>query len=235
MNSQQLTLGFGLRDDATFASFFPGNNLQIQNAVLNWVHGKGDSFLYIYGAQDAGKSHILQAACHAAAELLRSAAYLPLPAAKLLGSELANDVFVGLENVELLCIDDLDNIVSNKLWEENLFHLFNRIRSNGNRLLIAATAPPLNLPIHLPDLQSRLAWGVIYQLHTLDDEQKLAALQLRAQSRGLELEPAVGRFLLRRCPRNMGLLFATLEKLDQASLAEQRRLTIPFVKDVLGV
>jgi DnaA family protein len=91
------------------------------------------------------------------------------------------------------------------------------------------------MAIKLPDLKSRLAWGVVYQLHALSDEQKLDALKLRAQGRGLDLDLPVGKFLLRRCPRNMAQLFETLELLDQASLAQQRRLTIPFVKEVLGV
>ncbi len=95
--------------------------------------------------------------------------------------------------------------------------------------------PPAQLRVKLMDLKSRLGWGVVYHLHGLSDEQKLEALRLRAQGRGLELDGSVGRFLLRRCPRDMGQLFLMLEELDQASLAEQRRLTIPFVKDVLGV
>lgn len=141
----------------------------------------------------------------------------------------------GLENVSLICLDDIEAIAGQEKLEEALFHLFNRVRANNQRLLITGSTAPANLNIKMPDLRSRLAWGIAYQLKALSDDQKLSALRQRAQSRGLQLDPTVGRFLLRRCPRNMRELFATLEALDQASLVQQRRLTIPFVKEVLGV
>ncbi len=224
MTLTQLPLGFRLRDDATFASFLPADNLQVLNAVFNIVRGIGDNFIYIWGPEGSGRSHLLQASCHAASEYKQTAVYLSLD----------NPDITGLENIDIICIDDIDKIAGNKIWEEQLFHLFNRVRANNKRLLIAADTPPTALKINLPDLKSRLSWGVVYQLHALNDEQKLAALQLRAQSRGLDLDPVVGKFLLRRCPRNMAELFTMLEQLDQASLERQRRLTIPFVKDVLG-
>lgn len=231
MSLEQLPLGFRLRDDATFASFLPTGNEQVLSAVMNNVRGIGDPFIYIWGPVASGRSHLLQATCHAAPEFRQTVVYLPLD----IPSKLTPDLFGGLENVDLVCIDDVEKISGNPVWEEKLFHLFNRIRANNKRLIIAADAPPTTLKIILPDLKSRLSWGVVYQLNVLNDEQKLAALQLRAQCRGLDLDPAVGRFMLRRCPRNMVELFSMLEQLDQASLAEQRRLTIPFVKEVLGV
>jgi DnaA family protein len=231
MTLQQLPLGFRLRDDATFASFLPGDNAQVLQAALNLVRGIGDNFIYIWAAIGAGRSHLLQAICHAAPEYNASAVYLTLEDP----NSLLPDSFVGLENVNLVCLDDIEKISGNSYWEEQLFHLFNRIRTNNNRLIVTANVPPTSLEIKLPDLKSRLAWGTVYQMHLLNDEQKLAALQLRAHGRGLDLDSTVGKFLLRRCPRNMAELFSTLEQLDQASLAKQRRLTIPFVKEELGV
>lgn len=225
---QQLALGFRLRDDATFASFYPEGNMQVFNAVLHLVRGYGEKFIYIWGQEGCGRSHLLQASCHAAPEFKQTAVYLPLSNPHL-------EMFDGLENVALICVDDVENIAGKAEFEEQLFHLFNRVRANNKRLIVTGNVPPNNLPIVMPDLRSRLAWGVVYQLHTLTDEQKLIALRLRAQSRGLLLEPSVGKFLLRRCPRNMAQLFASLEQLDYASFVQQRRLTIPFVKEVLGV
>lgn len=228
MIDEQLTLGLGLRDDATFASFYPAGNMQVFNAILHFVRGYGEQYIYLWGPVGSGRSHLLQACCHAAPECHASAVYLPLADAHL-------DLFAGLENVSLICVDDVENIAGKDEFEEQLFHLFNRVRANNKRLIITGNVPPSNLEIKMPDLRSRLAWGVVYQLQALEDEQKLKALQQRAQSRGLELEPSVGKFLLRRCPRNMQQLFNTLEDLDHASLVQKRRLTIPFVKEVLGV
>lgn len=231
MSLGQLPLGFRLRDDATFASFMPVGNQQVMQAVINLAHGIGDNFLYIYGPVGSGRSHLLQAICHAAPEFHQTVVYLPLDDQMLVHK----DLLIGLEQTDLICLDDIEMVAGNSILEEQLFHLFNKVRDLNHRLIITASVPPINLNIKLPDLKSRLSWGTVYQLHLLNDEQKLSALQLRAQSRGLDLDPAVGKFLLRRCPRNMADLFMTLEELDQASLAEQRRLTIPFVKGVLGV
>ncbi len=230
MNEQQLTLGFELRDDATFASFMASGNQEAFTTILNFAQGKTDKFVYIWGPTGSGRTHLLQACCHAVSQLNQSAVYFTLRDLQ----SLTIDLFVGLENLDLICLDDIEHIAGNAAWEEQLFHLFNRLRANNKRLLIASSMPPAQLAIKLADLKSRLTWGIIYQLHALDDEQKLIALQLRAQGRGIDLEDAVGRYLLRRCARNMAELFTTLEELDRASLVNQRRITIPFVKEVLG-
>jgi DnaA family protein len=140
----------------------------------------------------------------------------------------------GLDDLDWLCIDGLQFVAANSAWELALFALFNALRDKGGRLLIAANASPNKLPIALPDLQSRLNWGLALSIQPLSDEEKLAALQLRAKARGLDLSDEVGQYILHRAPRDMGPLFQCLNTLDKASLAEQRRLTIPFVKQVLG-
>ena len=139
-----------------------------------------------------------------------------------------------LEQFELVCLDDLDAVAGRADWEEALFHLFNRLRDSGRRLLLAASASPRELPVQLADLQSRLTLALVFQLQSLSDEDKLRALQLRASRRGLHLGDDVGRFILTRGERSMSSLFELLERLDQASLQAQRKLTIPFLKETLG-
>jgi DnaA family protein len=226
----QLALPLNLREDTTFDNFFPGVNQHCVRAVMQCASGLGDPFIYLWGGLGAGRSHLLQAACHLAAEKNRSSVYLPLAT-----PELAPQVLSNLEHMNVVCIDDIDAIAKNKHWEEALFHLYNRIRDTKQALIIAGNNPPQRLGLMLPDLVSRLAWGVVFQLQGLSDEEKLLALQLRAKLRGLQLNEEVGQFLLRRCPRDMTQLFALLEKLDRASLEAQRKLTIPFVKSVLQV
>lgn len=227
----QLPLNIQLRDDATLESYYAGDNQQAWQAVNEISHGAGENFLYLWGKYGVGRSHLLQAACHKARGLGVAAVYIPLQESLFLSPQFVQ----GLENIPLVCLDDIQSIAGQAIWEETLFHLFNRIRAQNTRLLIAASDSPKNIAVQLPDLKSRLAWGVTYQLQALTDDQKLDALALRAHCRGLELSKTVGQFLLSRCPRNMTELFQTLEQLDKASLAEQRRLTIPFVKQVLGV
>lgn len=225
----QLPLNMQLRDDATLASYYPGDNQEILSALMQMSAGVGESFIYLWGGSESGRTHLLQAACQAAGEAGIAALYIPLKEYR----HLSPTVLQGIEEIPLVCLDDIDTVAGQPMWEEALFHLFNRIRARQGRLLIAANVAPTHLNITLPDLKSRLTWGVVYQLHTLNDEQKLCALQLRAHMRGLQLSKTVGQFLLHRCSRHFSELFSTLEVLDRASLAEQRRLTVPFVKHVL--
>ena len=100
--------------------------------------------------------------------------------------------------------------------------------------VLASHAPPAQHAWGLPDLGSRLAASVVFQVKPLADEQKIAALQLRANAWGLGLSLEVGNYLINHYSRDMHALQAALEKLDQASYIAQRRLTIPFVKTILG-
>lgn len=223
----QLPLNMQLPDDATFASFYPGDNAAAFNSVKAMVDG-AENFIYLWGLE-AGKTHLMQAACQAVNEKGQTAAYIPLAERSI-----SSDMLQGIESLSLICLDDINKIAGVKVWEENIFHLFNRVREKQGKLIVSANAAPIHLELTLPDLKSRLSWGLVYQLHRMNDEQKLNALQYRAHQRGLELSTPVGQFLLSRASRNLAELFATLETLDKASLASQRRLTIPFIKEILG-
>lgn len=229
--SAQLTLGLSLKDEATFDNFYLGKNAEIIAELKKTVSGQGERIIYLCGSRGQGLSHLLQACCHEAHKKQLSSVYLPL--AHL--PTLKPDVLMGLESLSLVCLDDIHMIAGLPAWEEAVFHLYNRIYDTGGRLIIAAHDLPKAIQLKLPDLISRLAWGIVYQLHPLADEEKLSALTMRAKRRGISLSEEVGKYLLTHCPRHMGTLFAALEALDKASLAAQRRLTIPFVKEVLEI
>ena len=233
MKPIQLPLGVRLRDDATFANYYPGANA----AALGYVErlceadaGWTDSLIYLWGAAGVGRSHLLQAAYLRFEQRDEAAVYLPLAEVADYGPELLDN----LEQCELVCLDDLEAVAGRADWEEALFHLFNRLRDAGKRLLLAAATSPRELGVQLPDLQSRLTLALVFQLQELADEDKLRALQLRASRRGLQMPDEVGRFILTRGARSMSALFELLEQLDQASLQAQRKLTIPFLKETLG-
>jgi len=228
--SEQLPLSLGLHDDPTLEAWLPGDNQQAFEQITAMAQGQGENFLFLWGKEGVGKTHLLQGACHWAGQHYQTAFYLPLS-----DPSRSPSMLEGLERVSLVCIDDVHLIAQKTAWEEALFHLFNRLRAHNRRLIVTATSSPKYLPLGLADLQSRLSWGLTYQLHPLNDEQLLAALQLRAKARGLVLSDDVGGFLIRRCVRSMPDLYDILDKLDKASLAAQRRLTIPFIKTILAL
>lgn len=228
---QQLPLGLQLKPSARFSNFVAGSNEELLVQLQGVADGNGEPLVFVWGNAGAGKSHLLQAGCHRAGSRGRSAAYLSLRDIGTLQPELLE----GWEAYDLACLDDIDAIAGHARWEEALFHLYNRMRARGGCLVVSADSPPGHLQLALPDLMSRLAAGLTYHVQPLDDPQRLQALQLRARQRGCEMPDETGRYLMRRLPRDMPTLFDLLDRLDEASLVAQRKLTVPFVKSVLDL
>jgi len=228
-SQQQLPLPVRLRDEATFDNFLPQNATRALIAALQQqASGAGEAIIYLFGGRGSGKSHLLQASCHQAGG---SAIYLPL--SELMEFEPA-EVLQGIEALDLVCLDDVDRVLQRSDWELALFNLCNRAREQGCRLLVAGNAAPRALAVNLPDLRSRLAWGIVYQLQDAPDDEKVAILQFRAARRGLTLSREVCSYIVTRSARDTEALLGLLDKLDNASLIEQRALSIPFVKGILG-
>lgn len=227
---EQLPLAVQLRDDATFENYYPADNALAVSELRRLVSG-GESYIYVFGALGTGRSHLLQAACHAADLQGMASVYLPLDE---LQSYEPSELFEGLASLPLICLDNIEVVLGDARWEEALFHLFNQVRESSHSLLVAADRAVSELPITMADLSSRLGWGAFYQLTKLDDEQREAVLKFRAERRGLELNDEVCQFIARRCQRDMDALLKALDTLDKASLKERRKLTIPFVKEALG-
>lgn len=226
----QLSLAVQLPDDETFASFYPGENAQLITGLKNAAIGQGAPLLFFWGARGTGRSHLLHATCAEVNACGEAAAYIPLDQHSLF----TPGVLEQMEQLPLVCLDNLESIAGNGQWEEALFDFFNRWKEhNQGSLIVTATTAPRKMGLGLPDLASRLDWGLAYQLRELDDEGKLSALQLRAELRGFKLPIDVGRFLLNRLSRDMRTLLQTLNELDNASLDAKRKLTIPFVKEAL--
>jgi DnaA family protein len=230
MNPKQLPLVFQLNEFATFANYVVERNPEVVNILRNLATGDRQWFVvYIWGGAGSGKSHLLQAVCQLAAERELTPAYLPL--AEVVST--SPRVMENLESLDLVCIDDIDVIAGNKLWEEALFDLFNRMRAANKPMVICGSKNISELNLKLPDLSSRMAWGLVYRLYPLSDDSKIDLLKERAARRGFELSTAVAQYLLRNFPRDLTTLVNLLETLDYASLAEQRRITIAFVREWL--
>jgi DnaA family protein len=225
---RQLPLSLRIPDRAVFGSFLPGPNLEVLEHVRQLAVG-GSGFTWLCGPPGSGKTHLLQAAC-AAASVAGPAGYLPLAELASLGPGV-------LEGMQLpcLCLDDLDRVIGKEDWERALFGLWHEIQDGQGRLLVAAQTPPALMSFRLPDLASRFAASTVLLLRALDEAEQQEALQLRARVRGVELPPEVSRWLQRHFPRDMHRLYALLDTLDEAALVQQRRLTVPFIRQVLGL
>ncbi|VUD51368.1 DnaA regulatory inactivator Hda [Thalassocella blandensis] len=229
----QLSLGVALKDEATFANFFEKDaNAQVLAALKNLTATSSSEAqnIIIWGAPGCGVTHLLQAVCHDAYEARKSLQYLPMN--ELIGFD-ANDICEGLEGIDLVCIDGVDAICGNRSWEHAFFHLYNKIKEAGHTLVFSSHTSPPSLPILLPDLKSRLLASVVYHVESLTDTEKQNAMIMRAQARGMEMSEDVAKYIMQRAPRDTSELFELLDRLDDASLQQQRKLTIPFVKETL--
>ena len=231
--NQQLALSLPLKNQATLADFCWDKNTILKHEIQRALSYQGERFITIWGGLGSGKTHLLQGICQTAMQQHQlDAMYLPLSILKEWGPESIE----GLSNQSLIAIDDMDAIAGCPEWENALFALFNQIYDNERTILFTSNhTPPAASAIHLPDLRSRLNWGLVIELRELDDASKMNVLQDQAQKRGFDLPDGVALFLIHRWSRNMNALHMILDKLDQASLAAQRKITIPFVKAVLGI
>lgn len=222
----QLPFAFSFGETLDFDSFLtrPGNA-----ALLQYLRGFAqgpDQFCYLWGASGAGKSHLLQALSHAS----DTAVYLPLAQLREHGAESLE----GLEAYRFLVLDDLQAVAGQPVWEERLFALFNHLHANAGRICMAADASPVQLPLQLADLRSRLQLSVVFEVQALDEAGRMEVLQQRAHARGIELKDEVASYIMHHSVRGMRDLLTVLERLDTLALAEKRRITIPFIRSTFG-
>ena len=238
---QQLPLDIEIKADATFGNFVVGTvagsadgnhaNAQLVSMLQQAAQGQAD-FIYLYGDKGTGRTHLLQAFTQSYSEQFPQSlvAYIPLD-----NPQLVPEMVTGLSGFDAVCLDGIEHCLGDKAWETAFFNLYNQLKEQQKTLIIAGHTAPQNLEVALPDLKSRLSAMLIQAIQPLSDEDKRQLLQTKAKERGLELTDEVAGFLLSRQQRDLLHLLEMLETLDQASLQAQRRLTIPFVKQVLDL
>lgn len=225
----QLPLSFPVREEYTFDNFVVGNNLAVTRQLQQVTRPGAAQFIYLWGRPGVGCSHLLQACCHHVGIEGQTAMYLPLDKLR----EYDASAIEGIESVDLVCVDHLDAIIGERSWEIALFHLFNRLLDSGSTLLVASSKPVRLLALALADLESRLSSCLIYQVTALDDDHLVLLLQQRARVKGVALSNEVAHFIINRSERSVTALLAVLEQLDHHALSAGRRLTVPFVKEVM--
>ncbi|MBK9161978.1 MAG: DnaA regulatory inactivator Hda [Nitrosomonadales bacterium] len=197
-------------------NFVVGRNPELFSALRHALDGSsGERCFYVWGEAGSGKSHLLRACVSAALGQEQSAVYAP-------GSVPPSATVVAVDDVERL--DDAAQV--------GLFDLYNRMREDGGMLLVSGSTAPLHLALR-DDLRTRLGWGLVYQLHGLNDEEKAEALSQHARDKGFVLPPEVTQYLLRHGRRDLPSLMALLDVLDAHSLSLHRTPSVPLLKEIL--
>lgn len=223
----QIPVSFEFRSDQSFDNFLPGKNLELVEQLQN-LPSSGQQQIAIWGESHSGKSHLLHACCNHAQQLGLSSFYLDLQ------STYDPEILDGLESVELVCLDNIDCIAGQAAWEEGLFGFYNRHQQQHHLLVVASHQAINNLPIHLPDLKTRLNWGISFKLQALSETELIKVMQISAHQLGFELADNVAKYLFARYSHDFVKLRNLLREIDWATLSAQRKLTIPFLKKMLN-
>jgi len=224
----QMALAISKNDKASFKNYLVGHNGELISALRSCVQAAEPNLIYLYGISGSGKSHLLFSAMRLAQQEVIHTSYLSLTDRKV-GEQMLGSVDVA----HIVCIDDVHAWAGEPAKEEALFALFEQIKRAGGQLIISAQQAPQYCGFKLPDLVSRLSSGLVYALQELSEEQQFEALKLRAKHRGLVMADNTVRYLLSRSSRDTSEIFDMLDRIDQASLLEQRKVTIPFLQALL--
>ena len=226
-NPKQLTFPWSKDNKSSFDSFYASKLNKHLLSLLQNNTFKDD--LLIFGTKDSGKTYLLQALCNHFSNQGKSSFYLPMKQAK----ELSVDILESLESMELVCIDGIESIVGNKVWEIGLFNLINRSLNSENRLIFTSSKNIDVMNFELKDLDSRLRKIQSHELYALADDEILSALKHIANLRSIELGSKEAQYLLTYANRNISDLVQILESLDQLSMEMKRKITIPLIKEVI--
>jgi len=225
---KQLPLQFEFQSNQNFSTFYSGGNEEIIDHLQHFI-SNDEQLVFIWGGASAGKTHLLQATCQAIPADKHSFYFSfnskPLPNPEMLD---------GLESFDLVCFDNIEQIIGDSVWEQAFFYFFNRHRDANKKLLLSASCPPIYLDMQLTDLKTRMAWGLTLKLKQLSDEQQLQALIYKANDLGFDIPLNVGRFLISHYVRDIPSIWSLLNTIEHATLAAKRKLTIPFLKQIMS-
>jgi DnaA family protein len=228
--SPQIPFQFGDFQKNDLASFISGENQNLIKLINRISNKESMHVLYLWGESGTGKTHLLQAACKEASEADLHVAYIPLKQIEELSAEMLHD----LGELDLVCIDDIECVAGQIEWQQGLTWLYNELKDNNHSLIISGKKSPTNNELELDDLKSRLSSDQVIKIKSPDEELKIKILKQKANERSFELSDEVIEFLIRRVERDLGSLIEVLDKIDHASLAAKRKITIPFVKELIN-
>lgn len=215
---KQLVLDLGAEPVHSLDTFQVGENAEMAHLMHQFAQrASREHFAYLWADTGTGKTHLLQALAAS-------------PGSRYIAAHAPEDQFVFTPETSLYLLDDCDRLSPQR--QIDAFALFNQIREHGAYMVCTGPVPPALLQVR-EDLRTRMGWGLVYQIHGLSDDEKIAALTQAAEARGLTLSASVLPYLLSHFKRDMRSLATMLDALDQYSLETQRPVTLPLLRDLL--
>lgn len=218
----QLLLDLGAPPPPSLDNFIAGRNAELLHALRALVTTRKERSIYLWGEAGSGRSHLLKAVASQT-----DGRYVNI-AERETAVETGKPACVWDDRTRVWCIDNVDH--AGPEMQIALFNLINEVRAHGDAaIVIAGPAAPLQLSLR-EDLRSRLGWGLVFQLHPLNDAEKDAALNLHADERSLKLVPEIRQYLLTHFSRDMPTLMTLIDALDQYAMQQQRPINLPLLR-----
>jgi DnaA family protein len=224
---KQLTFPWNKVNKSSLEGFYTSQENLHLVSILKDTNFSDD--LFIYGTKESGKTFLLQALCNSYSSMSKSSLYIPLNKVMNYGVE----IFESLENMNLICIDGIDEAISKIEWEKAIFNLINKALISESRLILTSSKDLKSLNFSLPDLESRIRKIQSYELHPLNDKDIFDALKYISKLTSINLGDKEAKYLVTYSQRNISNLVHILESLDQLSMEMKRKITIPLIKEVI--
>jgi len=223
-NPKQLTFPWNKTNKSNFNNFyFESSNIEAKDALLV------SEDIFLYGLEKTGKTYLLQSLCNHYFSEGKTSLLIPLKEAKDLGSQITES----LENLDLICIDDVDLIVGDNLWEVSIFNLINNCLLTNCRLVFCSSLNPSSINFDLKDLMSRIKKINHIEIFPVKATNLSKAIKFIANSRSINLDKREIDYLITYSERSIANLINIIEKLDDLSMELKRKITIPLIKEVI--
>ena len=224
---RQIPLDVSLSEYMTFETFYLGPN----KSVVDSLGDQKNQLIWVAGLEGFGKTHLLHAFLNSHEHENKKVLYLPMSESQ----DFTPDILDNLAQYDLVAIDDIENIIGDMTWEEQLLKFYEDSYSTRNKILITANDTPKGLNFLLPDLSSRFNLALIERLRPMNEDEMIKAILIHSKARGFDLPEDSAKYLINRVPRDVSVLIDMIKLLDYESLSMQRKLTIPFIKTVLDI
>ena len=224
---RQIPLDVSLSEYMTFETFYLGPN----KSVVDSLRDEKNQLIWLAGLEGFGKTHLLHAFLNSHEHENKKVLYLPMSESQ----DFTPDILDNLAQYDLVAIDDIENIIGDMTWEEQLLKFYEDSYSTRNKILITANDTPKGLNFLLPDLSSRFNLALIERLRPMNEDEMIKAILIHSKARGFNLPEDSAKYLINRVPRDVSVLIDMIKLLDYESLSMQRKLTIPFIKTVLDI